>query len=597
MRMSPWKLGLILGLFVIGCGRVIEVPGPPPVEDPPPPHAVPAPSAAGGPAQGPGLSASPFVKTQDSDEWVAQTFKVQERYARVLVVGAQAPQTVRVARLALNAREPAGEPVEHKVDRAFTSLQDAANEARGGDLIAVLPGSYVGFVLGDKPTAGDGSYIHFKALGAPGEVIIDRPSVEDPNWMIYLQAAHHVIIEGFQIAGQSQPRQAQAQAPAGARAPRAGIMIDGAFGRTGKLAHHVAILDSFSHHHRKWGLHATDSHTVLLQGNLFAHSAEEHGAYASDGSDNWVVRRNVFFSNHASGFQANLDPEASFEEVLTHDSFRGHPREATRAWAESLLRTAAQRFGEGGFPDGRGVNFIIEANVFNGNGQAGGAAINLAALSDSLVQNNLLYGNGASGIALWDNDNLYDEPLEKSGPRTPEQVTGPEALPLFGCQNVTIRSNTVLMNRAGRPALQCGPGSFGCRVRNNILVNDGSPSFEVVPTAIYKLDAGYNAVNQIVYEGLAPALKSLAVSLPETRTTLGVTRAKVGAEVVRAGEEPWVVLEGGWWKLNPARPDFRPKRGSALLAGQGDAREMPPRDLLGVKRTTADLGALAPAAD
>jgi hypothetical protein len=337
---------------------------------------------------------------------------------------------------------------------------------------------------------------------------------------------------------------------------------------------------------------------VLLQDNLFAHSAEEHGAYASDGSDNWVVRRNVFINNHASGFQANLDPEASLEELLTHPDMRRHgPMQPTRAWVDGLLRAATAKFGEHGFPDGRGVGFIIEGNVFHGNGRAGGAAINLAALHDSLVQNNLLYGNGASGIALWDNDNLWDEPLISPGPRTPEQVSGPEALPRFGCQNVTIRNNTVLMSRGGRAALQCGDGSFGCRVRNNILVNDATPSLEVVPTSIYKLEVSHNVLNDVSYEGASPALKGLAVSLPEARAQTGVTRARLATELVRPGEEPWVLLEGSWWKLNPSRPDFRPKRGSKLLAGQGDGRAMPAKDLLGAKRTGADLGAFAAAAE
>jgi hypothetical protein len=584
---------VILAAAGLACSPTIEVPGPPPDQGQPlPGPRIPAPKGPPGQGGVQGSAAAAFVTTQDSDEWVAQSFKIQERYARVLVVGEPAPPTVRVARLDLNARGPAGEALEYKVERSFKTLQDAANEARGGDLIAVLPGSYVGFVIGDKRGAGDGSYIHVKALGEPGQVVINRGSLEDPNWMIYLQAAHHVILEGLHLAGNSQPGQG------GGRQPRAGIMIDGAFGRTGKIAHHIAVIGSFSHHHRKWGLHATDSHTVLLQDNLFAHSAEEHGAYASDGSDNWVVRRNVFANNHASGFQANLDPEASFDELLTHPDLRSQgPMQPTRAWVQGLLRAATAKFGEHGFPDGRGVNYIIEGNVLHGNGRAGGAAINLAAMSDSLVQNNLIYGNGASGIALWDNDNLWDEPFAKPGPRAPDQVTGPDALPMFGCQNVTIRNNTVLMSRGGRPALQCGDGSFGCRVRNNILVNDASPSIEVVPTSIYKFDASHNALNDVSYEGASPALKSLAVSLPETRAQLGVNRARLASELVRPGEEPWVILEGSWWKLNPARPDFRPKRGSKLLAGQGDGKAMPAKDLLGAKRAAADLGAFAAAAE
>src|SRR5262249_5473522 len=151
-----------------------------------------------------------------------------------------------------------------------------------------------------------------------------------------------------------------------AKGPWAGIMLDGDFGRTGKEAHHLVIARSYSHHHVNWGLHSTDTHTVLIQDNVFAASAREHSAYVSDGSDNYVIRRNVFFGSYASGLQVNLDPKASLAEVAKHPALRGHPHmRPDRAWAEGLLEAATERFGEHNFPDGRGVNFIIEDNVIN----------------------------------------------------------------------------------------------------------------------------------------------------------------------------------------------------------------------------------------
>ncbi|WP_438006100.1 right-handed parallel beta-helix repeat-containing protein [Sorangium sp. So ce321] len=585
----------LVAVAATGCSPTIQIAGPPPegTAQPPAPQKTKAPAPAGpqgAPPEPPATAAvEPFVKTRDSDEWVSQTLKLQRRYERVLVVGAPAPATVRVAALDLNARAAAAEPQELPVARAFATIQEAADAARGGDLIAVLPGAYAGFSLGDKPSAGQERYLHFKALGGPGEVVINRACAADPSWMIHLKAAHHVVIEGFNIAGSSAPGAPRAGTP------RAGIMIDGAFGETGRLAHHIAIVGNFSHHHHTWGFHSTDSHTVLLQDNLFALSAREHGAYASDGSDNYVVRRNVFFGNSAGGFQANLDPETSLEEVMKHPSFRGYPpMEPTRAWAAGLMKMATDRFGEHGFPDGRGVNFIIEQNVMNGNGRVGGGAINLAGLSESLIQNNLVYGNFAHGIAQWDDANPFDRAYVEPGPRSPEQVSGPDALPLWGCRNNLIRNNTVIMNASGRAALQCGNGSWGCRLRNNILVNDAASSIEVLSTGIYRFDAGHNVVTQVSYGGMPDGLKRLAAALPETRAITGITRARLAAEVVRAGEEPWVVLEGSWWKLNPNRPDFRPKRSSKMLIGQGDAREVPARDLLGNKRGGADLGALSP---
>jgi hypothetical protein len=424
--------------------------------------------------------------------------------------------------------------------------------------------------------------VRFVAMGPPGEVTIDRPAAADGDrWMILLQAAHHVVVEGFNLAGQ-------------ATGPWAGLMLDGDFGRSGKLTHHVAVVGNFSHHHRKWGLHSTDTHTVLLQDNLFALSAEEHSAYVSDGSDDYVIRRNVFFGSHDGGLQCNLDPEASFEEIRKHPALAGYPRsDGSRAWALGLLQRATELFGENGFPDGRGVHFLIEENVINGNGEGGGGALNLAGLSDSLIQNNLVYGNLAHGIAQWDNDNPYDAEARAHGPDRVERFAGPASLPLFGCHGNVVRNNTVLMANAGRAAFQAIHGSFGSIVYNNVLINDEPTSFEVSSTGIYGLDAGSNVVNGIAYTEGAARLGALAVALPDgPRTAQGITRARFAGEVRRYGEGPWVRLTGRWWELAPGRPDFHPVPGSTLLAGRADPRQLPGADLEGEPRSAADIGAL-----
>ena len=146
-----------------------------------------------------------FVKTLDSDAWVRASFVVQPSYARVLVVtgSGRGPKTVRVPALDLNARLP-GASQTLAVSQVFTTVQAAVDAAHGGDLVAVLPGRYAGFVMGPKDDAGDGRYIHVKALGRPGDVTIDRPGA-DPDWMVLFQAAHHAILEGFNIAGATGP--------------------------------------------------------------------------------------------------------------------------------------------------------------------------------------------------------------------------------------------------------------------------------------------------------------------------------------------------------------------------------------------------------
>jgi hypothetical protein len=533
-----------------------------------------------------------FFPTRNSDEWVAHTIQVQAKYLRVLLVDGSdhSPRRVLVPSLKLNSRENVNGPAQaYRVFASFRTLQEAADAAQGGDLIAVMPGHYSGFVLEEKPSASDGRYIHFKAMGEPGDVVIDQPS-RIPDWMILLRAAHHVVVQGFNIAGSN----AAGQPPTG---PRAGIMLDGEFRNTGKQVHHIVLIGNFSHHHRKWGFHTRDTHTVLIQDNLFALSAMEHSGYASNGSDNYVIRRNIFFGSNSGGLQCNLDPLSSLEDLTKKAELKDYPNEQPRrAWAVGLLKLATEKFGENNFPDGRGVNFIIEDNVINENGKAGGGSLNLAGLQDSLIQNNLIYDNRNHGIAEWNDANPYDQAAVEPGPTSPDQVKGPDDLPLWGCHGNLVRNNTVLMNNPDRAAMQARNGSWGTKMRNNIFINDQPSSIEVFNTSIYRLDSSFNVVNTISYSGMPDALKALAINLPEGQHTIsGITQERAAKEFVRYGNEPWVKIEGKWWRLNPARPDFRPRADSKLFTNWGDPKELPARDLSGHQRNVLSIGAYTPA--
>jgi len=538
-------------------------------------------------AQGPQPSPV-FYKTHESNDWVSHSIHVQQRYSRVLVVDAtdHPPQRIKVASLNLNARpaDRAPAPREYKVHAFFKTLQEAADAAEGGDLVAVMPGTYAGFVLEDRPSADDGRYIHFKAMGEPGDVVVNQAS-RIPDWMILLRATHHVIIQGFNLAGHNTP----AIDPA---SPRAGIMLDGDFSLTGRQTHHIVIIDNFSHNHRKWGLHSRDTHTVLIQDNLFALSAMEHSAYVSDGSDNYVIRRNIFFGSHASGLQCNLDTVSSFHDLIKNPELRSYPKEEpTREWAVGLIQLATEKFGQDNFPDGIGKNFIIEENVINENGKAGGGSLNLAGLQDSLIQNNLLYGNYNHGIAQWNDANPYDRSLIEPGPSSPGQIKSPEDLPLFGCHSNLIRNNTVLMNNEGRSAMQCHNGSWGTKMRNNIFINDQPSSIEIDPTSVYHVDSSDNVVNGVSYDEMPGDLKTLAVLPEHDDTVQGITQQQAAGEFVRYNCEPWVVIEGKWWRLNPDRPDFHPKHDSKLFSQRGDSKELPGKDISGTQRSSRSIGA------
>ena len=546
------------------------------------------------PAAALAAAASPvFYKTQDSDEWVTRTIQIQDKYARVLVVTAgEAPKSVSVAPLDLNARGASSpKAAEYAVTAVYKTLQEAADASQGGDLVAVMPGTYAGFALDDKADAGDGKYIHFKAMGKPGEVIIDRPADgKDKNWMVMFAPAHHAILEGFNIVGATGPGLPQT-------GPQSGIFIAGGFVETGKLAHHIVILNNFSHNHKGWGMHSVDTHTVLMQGNCFALSSREHSAYVSDGSDNYCIRRNVFFGSYCSGLQCNLDPRASLDklvEIAGLTEFKGAAK--TPESAQKLLAAAAEKFGDNNFPDGQGLNFIIEDNVINENGQRGGGSLNLAGLKESVIQNNLIYNNLTTGVAMWDNGNDWDAGLASPGPSAAKDVKGPESLPYWGCQRNLIRNNTVVMNVQGRPGISLANGSWGNVVVNNVALNDITESLDISNTSVYKTDSGWNVLNKVALNDMAADMLGLAVVLDDkNHSTLGVTLERGEAEFVKANTQPWVIIEGSWWRLNPDRPDFHPKAGSKLFAGTGEASRMPAMDLDGQPRKASDIGAYAAA--
>jgi hypothetical protein len=132
-------------------------------------------------------------------------------------------------------------------------------------------------------------------------------------------------------------------------------------------------------------------------------------------------------------------------------------------------------------------------------------------------------------------------------------------------------------------------------LRNNIFINDQPFSLEVFNTSIYKLDSRFDVMNTLSYTDMPEALKSLATNLPEGEWTIaGITQEKAGKEFVRYNQKPWVIIDGKWWRLNPDRPDFRPRADSRLFAHRGDAQELPHHDLAGKARTGAAIGALEP---
>lgn len=202
---------------------------------------------------------------------------------------------------------------------------------------------------------------------------------------INLEGADFVTVEGFYVHDM----------------PRAGIRSVNNDG--------VIVRGNHTDHNTMWGVLTGWSENIIVENNVASQSQVEHGIYISNSADGAIVRNNVVWGNRASGIQFNAD-----------------------------------RYLPG---DGVHSNNLVEGNVIFENGRGGGAALNFDGFQDSVVQNNLLYNNHATGIVLY------------------------VGFAADSSTNNLITNNTVVMAEDARWALLMTDGSSGNVVTNNILLN------------------------------------------------------------------------------------------------------------------------------
>jgi hypothetical protein len=279
----------------------------------------------------------------------------------------------------------------------WRTLQHAADSVSPGDTALIQPGTYT---AGMHVTTGgtQSSPIIFRATASG--VIVDGtgiPDVHPTRDLIYIDEADWITVEGLRLQ----------------HAPRAGVRIS--------LSHHVTIRDCVCADNETWGIFTDFSDDTLLEQNECFGSIREHGIYVSNSSDRAVIRGNHCHDNSASGIQINADP--------------------------AFLNPG----------DGISSDCLVENNICHDNGVAGGAAINLASVRDSVIRNNLLWGNHASGIVGWGDGN------------------GPE----WGTMDCEFYHNTVWFRPGeGRWCLSLKEGSVRATVRNNILFGGARGAIE-----------------------------------------------------------------------------------------------------------------------
>jgi len=367
----------------------------------------------------------------------------------------------------------------------WKTFKKAASTVKAGDTVIVRDGTYAGGVTIE--TAGTSAKpIVFKAAGSGaviqgsgGErdaVYINGYSLASPGWA---GADMYITLEGLKIRN----------------AARAGIRIS--------CAHHVTVRKCTLTQNGKWGIFTDYSNYSLLEDNNCSYSGEEHGIYVSNSSDYPVIRGNRVHHNSGSGIQINADPAMDDGDGIT-------------------------------------TGAVIDRNIVYENGQAGGAAINLASVRNSLVRNNVLYKNYAGGIACWADGNG----------------------PTWGCKNNRFYNNTVFFRSTeGRWAISLKEGSSGNLIRNNILCGGKSGALEFDgPLSVKGLVMDYNLITR--------AGSNLVVTWEEeAEYTLGQWRALYGQDGHSISAVPLAVF------VSVAASDFRLRAGSpAINAGDPAAK-------------------------
>jgi parallel beta-helix repeat protein len=281
-----------------------------------------------------------------------------------------------------------------------------------GETILVANGTYKGFDVDDVHGT-PAAPITIKAQGSGAQILVTTDRSDNRD-TIFVTFSSYVVIDGLRSFG----------------ANRAAVRVD--------ESPHITVRNGVFGNNSRWGIFTDFSDDLLIENNECYGSVNEHGIYVSNSGDRPVLRNNHVHDNVASGIQLNADLSAGGDGIIT--------------------------------------NALIEGNVIHGNGTAGGAAINLDGVQSSIVRNNLLYDNHATGIVNYQGDG----------------AVGPSGM--------EILHNTVDQAVNGRWALLIWDSDGPNVVRNNILYNRhptrGSITY-LTPQDVLNTDSDYNVMDKV----------------------------------------------------------------------------------------------------
>ena len=300
----------------------------------------------------------------------------------------------------------------------FRTIQHAADVVSAGDTIIVRPGSYAGCRIGRSGTAGAACTLQAESQGT---AVINSPSPANRHSSLieienFDAAVSYWVVDGFEVSG----------------SPKYGVDL--------RNTDHVTVRNCKVHGSAVTGIFLAFSYHPLIQNNE-SYTNGEHGVYQSNSGDFPIIRGNNLHHNASAGLHMN---------------------------------------GDRNFTPGDGIiSFaVIEKNAIWENGRLGASGINCDGVSDSIISNNLLYNNHASGVSLY-------------------AIDGAE-----GSSRNRVYNNTIVMPSDGRwcvniPAAAEGQSNpSGNKIENNVLYTPHAfrGSISIWGSSVPGFESDYNIV-------------------------------------------------------------------------------------------------------
>ena len=375
----------------------------------------------------------------------------------------------------------------------WATLQHAVDTIAPGDNILVESGTYVGCRIGIP--GGPSSPKTLQA--APGAaVLINAPGPDNKHNSIievenFSLTMTDWVVEGFEVAN----------------SPNYGIDV--------RVTDRITVQNNHVHNSTLTGIFTAFSNYVLIQNNETDHN-NEHGIYQSNSSMYPTIRGNNSHDNASAGIHMN-----------------GDDTEAPPTGKKTGLVQYA----------------TVEDNIIWNNGTAGGSGINCDGVDDSLIANNLLYNNHASGISLYAIDGTH------------------------GSSNNMVYNNTIVMAPNSRFVINIpndGGGKkppVGNIVKNNILYTPdaGHGSVLIAKAGVLGFESDYNVVVNVF-------------SINNDSSVITLAKWQSHGYDLHS-----IIATAAQLFVDPANNNYQLKSGSPAI-DKGTTLTAVPVDILGVKR-------------